>query len=281
MKMADLDFSQPFEIDREDEIGSLALSLNILSYNLNKAMSSLTNANNKLKEDIEKGKRLEEMRKDFIAAASHELKTPITLIKGYAEGIKDDVFEGEELEYSLDIIIDESEKMGKLVEGMLELSRLENETIELDKVPFNIQEMIEAEIRKFHNELEKKNININRQYDGQNAFGEKFRVNEIVTNLLSNAIRHCDDNGTITVYANNYDEKLYVSIENTGEKIPEEEQDRIWNKFYKIDKARERKLGGTGLGLAIVNNIIKLHKGGYGVENTENGVRFYFTLPLK
>ncbi|ADL49899.1 integral membrane sensor signal transduction histidine kinase [Clostridium cellulovorans 743B] len=281
MKMADLDFSEPFEIDREDEIGSVALSLNILSNNLNNALSSLTAANIKLKEDIEKGKRLEEMRKDFIAAASHELKTPITLIKGYAEGIKDDVFEGEELEESLDIIIDESEKMAKLVEGMLELSRLENETIELDKVSFNIQEMIELEIRKFQNELEKKNISINRQYEGHNAFGEKFRINEIITNLLSNATRHCDDNGTITVYTNNYDDKVYVSIENTGEKIPEEEQSKIWSKFYKVDKARERKLGGTGLGLAIVNNIIKLHKGSYGVENTETGVRFYFILPLK
>jgi two-component system, OmpR family, sensor histidine kinase VanS len=301
IKMAHLDFDEKCEVDSEDEIGSLSKSLNFLSSKLQEALFSLQSANEKLRRDIHKERQLETMRKEFIADVSHELKTPITLIKGYAEGIKDDVFSKEEVDYSLDVILSESDKMNNLVKEMLELSSLESENTILKTEICNLGEIIEGTIRKLKPSFEEKEINVHVDLQkGLTVKGDPFKLEQVATNFLTNAIRHTNFKGDIWITSNFVYEKpipvilgdgvtpdsnmkpgkgkIYISIENSGSSIAEEDLEKIWLKFYKRDKSRNRSLGGTGLGLSIVKKIIELHQGFYGVRNTEKGVMFYFGM---
>ena len=159
-KMANLDFTEKCEVKSEDEIGALATSLNLLSENLNGALTSLKDANSQLEMDIEKEKKLSEMRKDFVAAVSHELKTPITLIEGYTLALNDDVLEGEEKQYFIDVIMDESRKMNNLVSDMLDLSQLESGNFKLIKEEFLLQELIKSVTKKFSSLLNEKHIKL-------------------------------------------------------------------------------------------------------------------------
>lgn len=279
-RMAQLDFSKKCEIKSEDEIGSLANSLNILSENLDGALSSLQKANTKLEDDIERERKLEKARKEFVAGVSHELKTPITLIQGYAEGLKDGVFEKKDEGCYLDIILDESNKMSNLVMDMLDLSKLEYGNFTLSKEEFNIGELIESAVKRFNNLSYEKNISVESSLEKNvMVYADWTRIEQVINNYITNAIRHTNKNGRIYITLKSDSSTAAVAIENSGENIPEEELDKIWDNFYKIDKSRNRKDGGTGIGLAIVKNIILLHKGEYGAVNTENGVRFYFTIP--
>lgn len=278
--MADLDFSKKCNIVREDEIGNLANTLNFLSENLNKALSSLKEANTKLEEDIERERVLEKMRKEFVAAVSHELKTPISLIGGYTEGLKDGVFQGDEKDYYLDVILDESRKMGNLVSDMLDLSQLESGNFKLIKEEFNIDELISSTLKKFSTLINEKNIELQLNLIHKIRVNADWtRIEQVITNFITNAIRHTQDNGFIKVAMEEKENsEVMIYVENSGGHIPDEEIDKIWENFYKIDKSRNRKLGGTGIGLAIVKNILMLHGYKYGVENTDNGVRFYLVV---
>lgn len=278
-KMADLDFSKKCNIKREDEVGNLANTLNFLSENLNRSLNSLKEANSKLEEDIEKERRLEKMRKEFVAAVSHELKTPISLIGGYAEGLKDDIFEAEEKDYYIDVIIDESKKMANLVTDMLDLSQLESGNFRLVKEEFFIDELLKVTIKKFYALLNNKNIKLHLNIiENVKVYADWTRIEQVITNFITNAIRHTSEGGGIIVSSEYRNDKVLISIENTGDNISEDDMDKIWDNFYKIDKARTRKVGGTGIGLAIVKNILMLHNSEYGVKNTDRGVKFYFTL---
>ncbi|WP_432662142.1 ATP-binding protein [Wukongibacter baidiensis] len=279
-RMADLDFSSYCEVKSDDEIGSLSRSLNTLSKNLSNSLEELKGANEKLLEDIEKEKRLEEMRKEFVSSVSHELKTPLGIIKGFAEGIKDGIYE-EKKEYYLDVILDEVEKMEDLVLDMLDLSKLESKSYRLTKEKFFIDQLFLKVIDKFKNHIASKNINIVFQCEGEDVsvHADRKRIEQVIVNLLSNAIRHTNNEGTITFSIIVQDERVNVSIENNGESISKEKINRIWDRFYRIEESRVRQAGGTGLGLAIVKNILELHDSNYGVRNTEDGVEFYFSLP--
>lgn len=301
MKMAHLDFNEKCTVESEDEIGGLAHTLNFLSSKLQDSLFSLQSANEKLRRDINKERELENMRKEFIADVSHELKTPITLIKGYAEGIKDDVFSKEEVEYSLDVIIGESDKMSNLVKGMLDLSSLESDNMVLSKELCNIGEIIGNTIKKLKPSLEEKEIHVHMDLqEGLKVKGDPFKLEQVVTNFLTNAIRHTNFKGDIWIVSNveseralcevnngksqvtpamkNSSNNVMISFENSGSHIEKEDMEKIWIKFYKRDKSRNRSLGGTGLGLSIVKKIIELHEGFYGVRNTERGVMFYFGI---
>lgn len=278
-KMAKLDFSERCDINSEDEIGNLASSLNFLSENLNDALSSLREANMKLENDIKHERTLEKMRKEFTAAVSHELKTPISLIDGYAEALKDNVVIEGDRDYYLEVIIDESRRMNNLVSDMLDLSQLESGNFKLIKEDFNIDELISQIVRKFSAIIAEKNIDLRVSLlKGKKVNADWDRIEQVLNNLLTNAIRHVDENGFIKIEMKENQHWTSIEVENSGEHIPEEELDRIWDNFYKVDKSRNRKLGGTGIGLAIVKNILKLHQSDYGVMNTERGVMFYFNL---
>lgn len=278
-KMANLDFSSHCEVKSDDEIGSLSRSLNTLSKNLDSSLGELKKANERLLEDIEKEKQLEEMRKEFISSASHELKTPLGIIKGFAEGIKDGIYE-EKKDYYLDVILDETEKMESLVLDMLDLSKLESKSYKLNKQEFMIDRLVFRVIDKFKNHIEGKKLSINFDFYREDilVYADKRRIEQVIVNLFSNAIRHTESEGSIIISISNEEDRVNVAIENSGEQISKEKIDRIWNRFYRVEESRDKQSGGTGLGLAIVKNILELHDSKYGVRNTEKGVLFYFSL---
>lgn len=278
-KMASLDFSEKCDIKNEDEIGNLANTMNFLSDNLDKALTSLKKANEKLEKDIERERRIEKVRKEFVASVSHELKTPINLIEGYAEGLKDNIFKADEKDYYIDVIIDESNKMANLVADMLNLSHLESGTIKLDKEIFFMDELIISASRKFLKIIKDKNIRVDfKMLKSVKVYADWNKMEQVMVNFTTNAIKNTEESGNINFSMTESGNEVIISVENTGKNIPEEDMDKIWNNFYKIDKSRNRELGGTGIGLAIVKNILELHGYKYGVRNTDKGVIFYFVM---
>ena len=279
VKMSNLDFSVKCEVVSDDEIGSLANSLNFLSQNLKSALDDLTDKNNQLKEDIEKERHLETMRKDFVASVSHDLKTPIGIISGYAEGLRDGVVPDDNVGYYLDSIIDESKKMNSLVNSMLQLSNLESNSTILNLETFNIVRLIHAMVKKLSLDLNEKHLKVN--YDGPEyayVTGDILKIEQVMQNLITNAIKYSPNQNTIFVRIFEENNCYNISVENTGAHIPEKELSNIFIKFYRVDKSGNRSTNSFGLGLAIVKKILELHHSEFGVKNTQNGVLFYFTL---
>jgi len=279
-RMSAMDFTVKCEETSEDEIGNLAITLNFLSSALKNTLDDLKLKNKKLEEDIEKERKLEEMRKDFVASVSHDLKTPIGIIEGYAEGLKDGIATGEDALLYLETIIDESHKMNKLVTNMLELSKLESGNLELVIEKFNILRLIRKLLKSFKLEFDSKNINITLNTDLEYCYviGDVFQLEQVITNLISNALKYTPNGNNVIIEVNCIDDLINLSIENKGINIPEEEIDNLYNKFYKIDKARNSSNNSNGLGLAIVKRILNLHESSYSLYNTEDGVKFEFTL---
>ena len=219
------------------------------------------------------------MRREFISNASHELKTPIALISGYAEGLRDNIAESDEARqlYST-VIIEEAEHMDKIIRQMLDLMELEG-TEKLEGDIFELDALAKSVIENFSILLESNNIVLETSMEkGCYVYGDYFGIYRAASNFLSNAINYVDDNKIIKVSVKKIGDKAEFKVYNSGCGIDEGELDNIWEKFYKIDKARTRTYGGSGLGLSIVASTIRLHKGSYGVRNCENGVEFYFQL---
>lgn len=280
-KMSKMDFSEKCETNRDDEIGNLAKTLNFLSENLQSSLQNLKEQNKKLEEDIEKERKLETMRKDFIASVSHELKTPIGIIEGYAEGVKDGIVSGEDEIAYLETIIDESKKMGKLVSNMLELSKLESGVIKPQLEIFNINRLIAKVVNTLKPDCIEKDLEIkflpNTEYSYVNA--DIFQMEQVLTNIITNAIKYTPKNNNIFIYIDEIDNDYFkISVLNTGTSIPDGESINLFNKFYRLDKSRNRKSNSTGLGLAIVKNILDLYHSSYNIKNVENGVLFEFSL---
>ena len=277
--MADLDFSKKCKVDSEDEIGSLAKSLNVLSDNLDNALTSLKNANTKLEEDIERERKLEKMRKEFVASVSHELKTPVSVIEGYAEGIKDGIVDEVEQKEYVDIIIDEAQKMGRLVTDMLDVSQMESGSFKLVKEEFYLDELVNELVKKYTGLVQDAGLNLSLQVEKQVlVYADRRRLEQVITNFITNAVKYSDNRKYAKIVLKKENDKVKFEIENSCEKIDEEELKKIWDIFYKIDKSGNKKFGGTGIGLAIVKNIMQLHGGDCGAKNTENGVSFYFDI---
>ncbi|GAA0075746.1 HAMP domain-containing sensor histidine kinase [Clostridium sp. CTA-5] len=279
-KMSNMNFNVSCDINSEDEIGNLARTLNFLSKNLQSALLDLQHKNQKLEEDIEKERKLENMRKEFIADVSHELKTPIGIIKGYAEGIKDGIVTGDDALNYLETIIGESQKMGTLVTNMLELSKLESGTVKPSPEAFNINRLINKILKNHSLNIEENNLTINfsSSNDYSYVYADTFQMEQVLTNLITNAIKYTPDGNSINISINEENDKFKISIQNMGINIPEEEIDKLFDKFYRIDKSRQRCENSTGLGLSIVKNILQLHNSKFSFRNIPNGVEFYFYL---
>lgn len=278
-KMAGLDFSEKCDIKTNNELGSLASSLNRLSQKLVTSMGELQAANEKLLKDIEKEKMLEAMQKEFVASVSHELKTPLGIIRGFSEGLKDNVTENKRDHY-IDVIIDEIEKMNSLVHDLLDLTKFETGNYRVEMETISINGLFSKVVSRLKSQSDKKQhqIEISCTSDDLEVLGDYMRIEQVITNFLSNAIRHTPKSGIIKLAASKEKEQVLITVENSGEHISEEDRKRIWDRFYRVEKSRNRKSGGTGLGLSIVKNILDLHNSRYGVENTDVGVRFSFTL---
>ncbi|MDA1880595.1 sensor histidine kinase [Bacillus cereus group sp. BY10-2LC] len=276
-KMANFDFSEKLPVTADDEIGGLSGSINTLSVNLKDRIDRLNVANTKLQQDIERERQLEKTRKEFISGVSHELKTPLSVIRSFAEGIKDGV--SKDTTYYTDVILEETENMNRLIVEMLELAKLESGTYKLDMTTFSIGELIQQVYTKLLFSMEEKHLQVNIDVDPSIFVkANRSRIEQVVVNLLSNAIRYTPDGEKIQVSVIAMEDTVKVEIENTGNPIPEESLEKIWDRFYRLDASRSRHTGGTGLGLSIVKNILDLHDAEYGVYNTTNSVVFYFNL---
>jgi two-component system sensor histidine kinase VanS len=276
-KMARLDFSQKYSGNGQDELGELGQSINSLSEQLKISISALTEANHKLQADIERERQIDEMRKSFISNVSHELKTPIALIQGYAEGLKVNVIDdAESKNFYCDVITDEATKMNRLVKQLLELAKLESGSLPLERESFDLEKMLEHALKRNRLLFEEKAIRLETAIDAELwADGDIDLIEQVINNYLSNALNHVNDAKLIRVSSAHCGAKLRLKVFNSGAPIPEESLDKIWGSFYKVDKARTREYGGSGLGLSIVRAIQEAHGNSYGVNNLPDGVEFW------
>lgn len=279
-RMVHLNFDVKYHGKSHNEIDMLGENINKLAESLERSISELKTANNELKKDIEKKEQIDEMRKEFLSNVSHELKTPIALIQGYAEGLKEGIHEdAESREYYCEVIMDEASKMNTMVKKLLTLNQLEfgNDVVNMER--FDIVALIRnylqsAAILTKQNEIEVKMD----EYAPIYVWADEFKVEEVFMNYFSNAVNHCSGKKIIDVKLEPQDGKVRIKVFNTGDPIPEEAIAHIWEKFYKVDKARTREYGGSGVGLSIVKAIMDSMNQAYGVENYTNGVLFWFEL---
>ena len=285
-RMANLDFSKKYqEKETDDEINNLGKSINIVSEKLEKTIKELRRTNIELEKDIEQKSRIDDMRKQFISDVSHELKTPIALIQGYAEGLEENVTADEESrKFYVEVIQDEANRMDKLVKQLLELMKLEYGKREFNNTRFDITELIGEVIRK--TEVMRENKNIEVRYDIQEpiyVYADDFYIEQVVTNYITNAIKHVDEvngNKYIQIKLEKRDKTVRIKVYNTGSKISEEDLNRIWQRFYKVDSSRNRENGGSGIGLSLVRAIMNNYNKEFGVYNIDDGVEFFFELDL-
>lgn len=236
--------------------------------------------NEKLQHDLEEKERQNKIQREFVANVSHELKTPITVIKGYAEGLAEGMCRDDESRsYYAGVIVDETERMHQIVNQLLMLSKIESGQDELEKNDFNICEMIRDIAAEMKLLAEKKKVTLNVICpDELIVNADEFKIESVITNYLSNAIHHVNEAGQIEIKAEAEDKDVRVSVFNTGTPIPEEELEHIWEKFYKVDKAHSRTYGGSGIGLSIVKAVMEAHDMPYGVLNHTDGVEFWIKL---
>ena len=282
-KMADLDFEAKYTSGGENEIGELGANFNRMSEKLESTISELKRANNRLLKDIEKKEKLEQMRNDFLGNVSHELKTPIALIQGYAEGLKDGITEDpENMEFYCDVIIDESAKMNQMVKNLLALNQLEFGDDDLVFERFDLTAVIRGVLQSMEILAQQDQIRvIFRQQDSVYVWADEFKTEQVVRNYVSNAFHHTAGDKAVEVKMNRNGKSIRVSVFNTGSPIPEKDLPHIWEKFYKVDKAHTREYGGNGIGLSIVKAIMESFHQGYGVRNYDNGVEFWFELDVE
>ncbi|MDQ0228124.1 sensor histidine kinase [Metabacillus niabensis] len=276
-KMVHLDFSSAKPIKQKDELGSLSNNMLVMAQNLDVALNELKQANGKLKQDMEKRVQMEKEQREFFEHASHELKTPLSIVKSFAEGLQDGVSPDKHDHY-IEVIIEESEKMEVLIKDMLDLAKLENGAIKLRKTSFLLSEMIEDLADKLFCIAKEKNVVIEiMPKNEQHILADYEWMERVMKNLLVNAIRHSKPDSVIAIRIELDQENggSVFKIENKGAQIPEEQIEKIWKRFYRTESSRSRMTGGTGLGLAIVQQILDLHAFHYGAENIPDGVRFY------
>lgn len=276
-KMVHLDFSSAKPIKQKDELGSLSNNMLVMAQNLNVALNELKQANGKLKQDMQKRVQMEKEQREFFEHASHELKTPLSIVKSFAEGLQDGVSPDKQDHY-IEVIIEESEKMEVLIKDMLDLAKLENGAIKLRKTSFLLSEMIEDLADKLFCIAKEKNVVIEiMPKNEQHILADYEWMERVMKNLLINAIRHSKPDSVIAIRIELDQENggSVFKIENKGTQIPVEQMEKIWKRFYRTESSRSRMTGGTGLGLAIVQQILNLHAFHYGAENIPDGVRFY------
>lgn len=282
-RMADLDFEAHYTSGGSNEIGELGANFNRMSEKLEHTISELKGANNNLQKDIEQKEKSERMRNEFLGNVSHELKTPIALIQGYAEGLKEGVAtDRESMEFYCDVIADEADKMNGMVKNLLTLNQLEFGNDEIEFQRFDLAAVIRAVLQSMEILAKQSGAQvIFRQTEPVYVWADEYKVEQVVRNYVSNAFHHLEGKKVIEVKIQVVEDKARTTVFNTGMPIPAEDVPRIWDKFYKVDKAHTREYGGNGIGLSIVKAIMESFHQQYGVNNYDNGVEFWFTLDVK
>lgn len=279
-RMTELDFNAKFFSSNENEIGYLGRHMNQLSETLEETISELKTANNELQKDIEQKIQIDEMRKEFLSNVSHELKTPIALIQGYAEGLKECINDDpESRDFYCEVIMDEAGKMNTLVKNLLSLNQLEWGHDKISMERFDIVSLIRNILNSSGILMEQKGIRlIFKEEDPVYVWADEFKVEQVVTNYISTAINHCENEKIIEVKLGRNTDTVRVYVFNTGQPIPESDLTKIWIKFYKVDKARTHEYGGNGIGLSIVKAVMDAMNQECGVRNYDNGVEFWFDV---
>ena len=282
-RMADLDFDAKYTSGGSNEIGELGENFNRMSEKLESTISELKKANNSLQKDIEEKDKLEKMRNEFLGNVSHELKTPIALIQGYAEGLKEGVNDDpESREFYCEVIMDEAGKMNRMVKNLLALNQLEFGEDDVQFERFDITSLISGVLQSLDILIEQKEAQvIFRHKNPVYVWADEFKVEQVVRNYVNNALNHIDGEKVIEIKITQENDMAKITVFNTGTPIPEEDLPHIWEKFYKVDKARTREYGGNGIGLSIVKAIMDSFGKGYGAINHTNGVEFWFELDMK
>lgn len=279
-RMTHLDFEAKYQGKDKNEIALLGANINKLSESLEKNISDLKTANNELQKDIERKEQVDEMRKEFLSNVSHELKTPIALIQGYAEGLKEGISDDpESREFYCDVIMDEAGKMNTMVKRLLTLNQLEfgNDVVSMER--FDVVALIRNYLQSAGILIKQNDIEISfSQTEPVFVWADEFKTEEVFMNYFTNAVNHCTGEKVIEIKVEKFEGKARINVFNTGEQIPQESIPHLWEKFYKVDKARTREYGGSGVGLSIVKAIMESMNQKYGVENYANGVRFWFEL---
>ena len=263
------DWQRRCRVRRNDEIGKVSVAFNRMA--------------DKMEEQMEELETVSEHRRQLLGSLTHELKTPIALIQGYAEGLKEGINDDpESTEFYCDVIIDEAGKMNRMVKNLLTLNQLEFGTDEVEFERFDIVKLVKGVIASCDILIQQVNANVDFIAD-ETAYvwADEFKTEQVVRNYLTNAIHHVGNEKRIEVKIVSMDGKVCVSVFNSGKPIPEEDVPKLWDKFYKVDKAHTREYGGNGIGLSIVKAIMESFHQGYGVKNYDNGVEFWFELDAK
>lgn len=282
-RMANLDFDARYTSGGSDEIGILGENFNLMSKRLEETISELKSANNQLQKDIEQKEKIENMRNEFLGNVSHELKTPIALIQGYAEGLKEGVSDDpESREFYCDVIMDEADKMNKMVRNLLVLNQLEFGSEELEVQRFDVVRLIRGVLASCEILLQQAEVTVEFIADEEVCvWADEFKTEQVIRNYLTNAIHHAEFEKRIEIRVIPKGDTVRVTVFNSGKPIPEEDLKKLWDKFYKVDKAHTREYGGNGIGLSIVKAIMESFHQEYGVKNYDNGVEFWFELDSK
>jgi signal transduction histidine kinase len=266
--ISNLEFDKRVNFKSYDELGKLGESINKIS---EKLCASI----NELKDDVER-------RKQLVRNMSHELKTPIGIIKGYAEGLKYGVADDKEkMNKYCSVLVEECDRMDKLVLELLNHSMMEAGMVKLNKTSFDVIELISEIIERFSSTLIEKGITFDLKCPKNCMIcADRDMLEKAINNFITNAIDHVEGRNFIQLTAEKKESALKISVYNTGSHIQIEDLEKIWDVYYKADKARSRKYGGHGLGLAIVKSMIQLHLGITSVENVDDGVVFYLQIPF-
>ena len=279
--MAKLDFSEKCPETNVVEISQLAESINQLSDSLDVALNDLQQKNEKLLEDIENERTIDNLRQTFISGISHELKTPIAIIQGYAEGAKMFYQAGnaDTADAYCDTIMEEATRMNNMILKLLEITKYDSGAYEPVREDFDIRLLVQDWFDRNESLLTEKGVHVDNRIPAELfGNGDTVILSSVVNNYLSNAVSHVEGEMRIEAYAEEKDGKYRVFIFNTGKQIAKKDIENIWTSFYRADKSLSRSQGRFGLGLAIVASIQKLHGEQYGVENKENGVSFWFDI---
>ncbi len=282
-RMANLDFTARYEGDENREIAMLGQSMNHMSEQLEQTILELKAANLELKRDIEQKVKIDEMRKEFLSNVSHELKTPIALVQGYAEGLKEGISDDPETtEWYCDVIIDEASKMNSMVKKLLALNQIEAGREHLSMEHFDLIQVVKGILNSYHLLIEQKEADLFlKSPESLYIWADEYMTEEVIRNYVGNALNHLEGERKIFILVEKQEDKAYIQVRNTGQPIPEEDIGRIWDKFYKVDKARTREYGGSGIGLSIVKAVMESHGCRYGVKNEEDGVSFFCEFDCK
>lgn len=279
-RMTNLDFEAKYTSGGDNEIGVLGRNFNTMSSRLEKTISELKGVNNRLQKDIEQKEKQEDMRNEFLGNVSHELKTPLALIQGYAEGLKEGVNDdSESREFYCDVIMDEAGKMNQMVKNLLILNQLEFGEQGLTFERFDIVGVIQGVLASCEILIQQAGASVDFVVDEKAyVWADEFKTEQVIRNYLTNALNHVANEMRIEIRVLSTGSTVRISVFNSGSPIPEGDLSKLWDKFYKVDKAHTREYGGNGIGLSIVKAIMESFHQSYGVANFENGVVFWFEL---